>query len=235
MVRVIAFNGSTRMERGNTERLMAPFLEGMRGAGADVDVYYTARLDVNDCLGEFHCWTEALGECIQRDQMDELLPRLREADIMVLGIPRYVPLPAGMQALLNRLMPLVDPTLEFRDGRTVARPLEGVRMSKIALVTVSGWWEMGNMDLVVDVVREMAADFGMEFAGALRRPHAYYMRGEEAEDILEAARRCGRDLILEGRMSGEDLAIVGRPLVSREDDHERSNRAVEELKRASGG
>jgi len=235
MTKVIAFNGSTRTDKGNTERLMAPFLDGMREAGAEVELYYTSKLRVKDCLGEFHCWTEALGECIQRDQMDELMPRLREADIMVLGIPRYVPLPAGMQAFLNRLMPLVDPTLEFRDGRTVARPLGNVRMSKIALVTVSGWWEVGNMDLVVDVVREMAADFGMGFAGALQRPHAYYMRGEAAEDILEAARRCGRDLVSKGSMSGDDLAIVSRPLVSREEDHERANRAVMELKRASGG
>ncbi|NIP36920.1 MAG: iron-sulfur flavoprotein, partial [Thermoplasmata archaeon] len=93
----------------------------------DVELHYTARLDVRDCLGEFHCWSKELGECIQRDQMDELLPMLREADIMVLGIPRYVPLPAAMQAFLNRLMPLVEPQLVFKDGRTTARPGEGVR------------------------------------------------------------------------------------------------------------
>ncbi len=230
MTEVIAFNGSTRRNAGNTRRLMEPFLEGMRDEGAEVELFYTAELDVADCLGEFHCWSKVLGECIQRDQMDEIMPKLREADIMVLGIPRYVPLPAAMQAFLNRLMPLVEPQLDFRDGRTVARTGEGVRLSKIVLVTVSGWWEVENMDLVVDIAREMAADFGMEFSGALRRPHAYHMRGGGAEDVLEAARRCGRDLIAKGAMSEDDLAIVSRPLVGREEDMERANRALRELK-----
>jgi hypothetical protein len=233
MVKVIAFNGSSRKDKGNTERLMTPFLEGMREAGAEVELFYSAELDVADCLGEFHCWDKVLGECIQRDQMDELMPRIREADIMVLGIPRYVPMPSAMQALVNRFMPLVDPELSFVDGRTAARPGDGVRLSKIALVTVSGWWELENMDLVVDIAREMAADFGVEFAGALRRPHAYYMRGEGAEDVLEAARRCGHDLVARGGMSEQDLAVVSRPLVSREEDMERANRAYRELKRGS--
>jgi multimeric flavodoxin WrbA len=235
MTKVIAFNGSSRTDKGNTERLMAPFLDGMREAGAEVELFYTAKLDINDCLGEFHCWTERLGECIQRDQMDEITPNLREADIMVLGIPRYVPLPAGMQAFVNRLMPLVEPELVFKGGRTAARPGEGVRLSKMVLVSVSGWWEMENMDLVVDIVREMAADFGMEYSGALRRPHAYYMRGEGATDILEAARRCGHDLIAKGAMSDEDLTIISRPLVSLEKDLEMSNRRTRELKEGKGG
>jgi hypothetical protein len=234
MTKVIAFNGSTRTAKGNTERLMTPFLDGMREAGAEVELFYTAKLDVADCLGEFHCWGEVLGECIQRDQMDELMPKIKEADIMVLGMPRYVPMPAAMQAFVNRLMPLVEPHLEFREGRTVARPGKGVRLSKLVIVTVTGWWEMGNTDLVVAIGREMAADFGVEFAGALRRPHAYYMRGDKAEDILEAARRCGHDLVAEGAMSEEDMAIVSRPLVSMEEDMERANRSLEELKRQSG-
>lgn len=229
-VKVIAFNGSTRKGRGNTERLMAPFLEGMRDAGAEVEVLYTADLDIKDCMGEFHCWNEVLGECIQRDGMDQLIPLVKTADIMVLGIPRYVPLPAAMQAFLNRLMPLVEPELGFVDGRTAARPADDVNLSRIVLVTVSGWWEVENMDLVVEIVREMAADFGMEFSGALRRPHAYYMRGEEAADVLEAARRCGRDLVTLGRMSEQDLAVVSRPLVGREEDMERANREYRELK-----
>lgn len=234
MTRVIAFNGSSRRERGNTERLMTPFLEGMRDAGAEVELLYAVDLDVADCLGGFTCWNRKLGECVQRDQMDEVYPRIRAADIMVLGIPRYVPMPAAMQAVVNRFMPLVEPMLEFKDGRTVARPLEGTRLSRIALVTVSGWWEIENTDLVVDIAREMAADLGVEFAGALRRPHAYEMSSEDAADVLEAARRCGHDLVAQGSMSEEDLAIVSRPLISLEEDHERSNRALMELKERTG-
>ena len=235
MTRVMAFNGSTRLEKGNTERLMTPFLEGMREAGAEVELLYTAKLDVKDCLGEFHCWNKVPAECIQRDGMNELYPKLREADILVLGIPRYIPIPAAMQAFINRLCPLAEPILEFKDGRTVVRTHEDTNISRIVLVAVSGWWELENTDLVVDIVREMAADFGVEFSGALRRPHAYYMQGEGAEDVLEAARRCGRDLVAKGSMSEDDLAVVSRPLVDRDADIERANKAYLEVKRTTEG
>jgi hypothetical protein len=235
MTKVFAINGSNRKGKGNTARLLTPFLEGMEEAGAEVDLVYARELDIEDCLGEFDCWTQHPGECIQRDGMQDLYPRLGSSDILVLGIPRYIPLPAPMQAFINRLCPLIEPLLEVEDGRTTARFHEDVRIGMIVLVAVSGWWEVGNMDLLVEIVRELAKDTGVEFAGALLRPHAYEMARPEAADVLEAARRLGSQLVTQGRMSPDDLAIVSRPLVSWEDDLERSNTGYMELKRRTSG
>lgn len=234
MTKVFVVNGSNQKEKGNTAKLLAPFIEGMEEAGADVDLVYSADLGINDCQGEFHCWNKRPGECFQVDDMQDLYPQLRQAEVLVLGIPRYIPIPAPMQAFINRLCPLIEPILEFRDGRTVARFHEDVRISKIVLVTVSGWWEVENMDLVVDIVREIANDLGVEFAGALRRPHADFMRDEAADDVLRAAKRCGRDLVAEGRMSEEDLTVVSRPLVERDEDIRRANESYMEVKRRAG-
>jgi multimeric flavodoxin WrbA len=232
MTKVVAINGSPRMEKGNTFMILTPFLQGMTDAGADVELFYASRLDVEPCTGEFQCWYEKPGECYIQDDMQDLYPRLRAAEMLVLATPVYIPLPGEMQNLINRLCPLIDPTLETRDGRTRARFHEDVKIKRIVLVSTSGWWEMGNFDTVVRIARELAEDASVEFAGAVLRPHAYLMKqdGELTEDgeaVQEAARRAGYELAKEGRMKQETLDMVSRALIFQEELRRRYNDALE--------
>jgi multimeric flavodoxin WrbA len=55
LTKVVAINGSAKMEKGNTARVLAPFLDGMREAGASVELFYAKRLNVKPCMGEFYC------------------------------------------------------------------------------------------------------------------------------------------------------------------------------------
>jgi hypothetical protein len=60
-----------------------------------------------------------------------------------------------------------------------------------------------------------------EFAGALLRPHGEAMpgmlkRGIPIDDIFEAAKEAGRQLVKEQKMSTETLDIVSRELLPRE-------------------
>jgi hypothetical protein len=137
-----------------------------------------------------------------------------------------------MQNLLNRLMPIVEPVLEFHDGRTRARFHDDVRISKIVLVSIGGWWEKENMDSVVRIVEGIAKDVGVEFSGPVIRPHAFVMDREKdkSEEILDAARRAGAQLVREGRMSAETLDIISQPLVSEEDLRDEYNKMYRKAK-----
>ena len=78
---------------------------------------------------------------------------------------------------------------------------------------------MSNFDVLVHITRELAANAGVEFGGALLRPHAGTMLQsgkitDEGKKILESAARAGRELIENGIMSTETLKAVGRPLLS---------------------
>jgi len=44
MIKVLAFNCSPKMDKGNTALILTPFLEGMREAGAKVELFYTRKL-----------------------------------------------------------------------------------------------------------------------------------------------------------------------------------------------
>lgn len=232
MTKVVAINGSARMEKGYTALVLTPFLEGMKEAGASVELFYAKRLDVKPCTGEFYCWYKKPGQCYILDSMQSLYPKLREAEILVLATPVYIPLPGEMQNLINRLCPLVEPILNRQDGRTRARFHAEVKISKIVLVSTCGWWEMGNFGTVLRIAKELAKDANVKFAGAVLRPHAYLMveNKEKARSILEAARRAGYQLATKGKMSKDLLEIIGQPLISEEELRQRSNGEYESIK-----
>ena len=225
LTRVVAINGSAKMEKGNTALVLAPFLDGVREAGGSVELFYAKRLNIKPCTGEFYCWNEKPGECYIDDDMQVLYPKLREADILVLATPVYIPLPGEMQNLINRLCPLVEPILEFRDGRTRARFHDEVNIRKIVLVSTCGWWEIGNFGTVLRIAEELAKDVSVEFAGAILRPHAYLMveNKEKAKKVTEALSQAGSQLVKKGRMSKSLLEVISQPLISEEEYRHRLN------------
>lgn len=218
-MKVLAFNGSPRMDNGNTALILNPFLDGMREAGAEVELFYTKKLKINPCQGCFTCWLKTPGVCFQKDDMQMLHPKLRQVDIWVLATPLYVDGMTGpMKNLLDRLIPLVQPFIELRDGHC-RHPWHGERESgKVVLVSNSGFWEMDNFDPLLVHVRAMCKNTAMEFAGALLRPHGEALKpmmelGAPLDDVFAAAREAGRQLVREGEMSTETLNIVSRELL----------------------
>lgn len=232
MTKVFAINGSPKMEKGNTAVLLGAFLDGMKEAGAFVELFYAQRLKVKDCAADFDCWWEKPGECIIQDDMQTLYPKMREADILVLATPVYIPLPGVMQNFLNRLCPLMEPQLEFRNGRTRVKFHDAVHIRKIVLVSTSGWWEMGNFGTVLRIAEELAKDVGQELAAAVLRPHANFMKRDKqkAGNILKAARQAGYLLVKEGRITKEVLDTISQPLISEEEYIQRDNEIYNKLK-----
>jgi len=232
MSKGIAISGSPRMEKGYTDLILAPFIQGMREAGSDVEMFHANRLNVEPCAcGEMYCWYRVPGECCFKDDMQSLYASLKQADTLILATPVYIPLPGAMQNIINRLCPLIEPLLELRQGRTRARFREDVKIQRIVLVSTGVWWEKANMDTVVRIAVELAKDASVEFAGALLRPHAFLMKQngkltESGQSVLDAARTAGYDLVQAGAMREETLEAFSQPLISEAELREEYNRWV---------
>jgi len=218
----VAINGSPRLEKGDTALVLGAFIQGMREAGCEVELFHASRLDVQPCTcGVMYCWYRRPGECCIQDGMQPLYEHLRRADTLVLAAPVYIPLPGAMQNVINRLCPLIEPLLETRQGRTRARFRPDVQIRRMVLVSTSGWWEKKNMRTVVRIVEELSANASVEFAGAVLRPHAFLMMRngqltEAGQAALTAATEAGRQLVRDGRMNEATLDAVSRPLISEE-------------------
>lgn len=218
-MKVLAINSSPRMGDGNTALILDAFLEGLRGAGADVELVYASRLNITPCSGEFACWTKTPGRCIHKDDMESLLAKLVGVDVLVLASPVYVDGVSGsMKNILDRMIPQAQPMFELRDGHCRHPGRHGKPAGKLVLVSNCGFWEMDNFEPLVVHMEAAASNFGREFAGALLRPHGPALRGMldrglPVGDVLDAAREAGRQLAEDGRMARETLDIVSRELL----------------------
>jgi hypothetical protein len=133
----------------------------------------------------------------------------------------YSPTPGDLQNIINRFVALVDPVLEFRNGRTRARLRADVRLEKVVLVSGSGWWERENVNLLEHVIKEFAGNASITYAGTIVRPHIHALRTSEGitpegEKVLSAIRQAASELMETGEFSQDNLDAISRPLVSRE-------------------
>ncbi|HQP09501.1 MAG TPA: hypothetical protein PLY85_10825, partial [Anaerolineaceae bacterium] len=108
----------------------------------------------------------------------------------------------------------------WRDGRTRARFRDGIAIRKIVLVAVGGWWETENMDRLVNIIREFAETASVEFAGAVLRPHAGYMKKEGVltgvgKSVVQSVKQAGFELVHNGKMEEETLMKISRPLMNK--------------------
>lgn len=221
-MKVLAINSSPRMEKGNTAMILNPFLDGMKEAGAEVDLYYTRKLNIKPCTGEFNCWMKTPGECYQDDDMKLLYPKIEEANVFVFASPLYVDGVNGpMKNLIDRMIPRVLPFFELRHDRC-RHPVRGVsKTRKMVLVSNCGLWEMENFDPLLVHMEAFCKNASFEFAGALLRPHGESMKsmlemGIPIDDIFEAAKDAGRQLAEKGIISQETLDTVSRKLLPRD-------------------
>ncbi len=232
---ILAINSSPKMGEGNTALILDPFLEGMRKAGAEVELFYTKNLKVNPCQGDLFCWLRTPGKCIHKDDMEMLLPKLARADIWVFATPVYFDgISGAMKNLLERMLPLVEPFYELRDGHCRHPRRAGNKSGKVVLVSNCGFWEMDNFDALLVHMKAICKNVDREFAGALLRPHGTAMRrmldcGFPIDDIFSAAKEAGRQLVEDGTMLPETLKTVSRNLVSLEQQIQGANQFFEQM------
>lgn len=222
MVKVVAINASPRQDQGHTGMILAPFIAGLKESGAEVDLFFASTLKVKPCsCGHLYCWHKTPGECIYQDSMGELYEAVKSAQILVFGSPVYSPVPGDLQNIINRFVALLDPILEFRDGRTRAMLRADVLLEKIVLVAGTGWWERENVNLLEHVIIEFAENASITYSGTVVRPHIYYLQNEngitpDGEKVIASIRQAAQELIATGKFNQDTLDAISKPLVSRE-------------------
>ena len=222
-MKIFAVNGSPHKRKGNTEKILQPFLEGAAAAGADIDLIYLQEKEIKPCLGCNACWLKTPGRGAQRDDMSALIDLMRSCEVAVLASPIYVGGVTGqMKTFLDRLTPVSKPFLEVVDGFSVHEKPEGSNFKGIVLVSNNGFHELYHFDDLVSHMRSIARMMHAELLGALLRPHGVVLEMAEKHmpakvaAVYDAARQAGRQLVEQGRVSADLEAEVARELVPRD-------------------
>ena len=87
-MRVLILNGSPR-PKGNTKQMIQAFCEGLKSAGHEYDVFDVCRMNIRGCLACEYCHTRGKGQCVQKDDMQEIYRKLAEAEMLVIASPIY--------------------------------------------------------------------------------------------------------------------------------------------------
>ncbi len=99
---IIVITGSPRV-RGNSDSLAEAFIEGAKESGNNIVRFDAGRMYIRGCNDCRYCFSND-GECVIRDDMQEIYPALYEADILVLASPVYwYGLTAQIKAMIDRM------------------------------------------------------------------------------------------------------------------------------------
>jgi multimeric flavodoxin WrbA len=227
-MKILAINGSPHMGEGNTAMILNPFLDGMKEAGADVELFYTRKLKIGPCNGDLSCWFKNPGKCGQDDDMQMLLPKFKEADVIIWVSPVYYSGITGpLKNLMDRQLPLIMQ--------------EQTRKQKVVLVSTCSAWELSMFD---PLLAQMKAIYSMpeaksEFVGALLRPMADGMKemikaGETrlVDEIIQAAKEGGRQLVKNGKISEDIQKKVSKELMPRDAYYKAAQEMMDQVKKS---
>ena len=106
-MRVIAVNGSPRKNR-NTATLLQKALDGAKSMGAQTEFIHLYDLNFKGCISCFSCKrknTRHVGHCAMKDDLTNVLEKILECDVLLLGSPIYFGNVTGeMRSFLERLL-----------------------------------------------------------------------------------------------------------------------------------
>lgn len=216
-MKVLAVDSSPRKVGHSKVKLMLDALvEGLRDAGAGVDVVRLKDKKIKNCIGCMSCWTRTPGVCALKDDMTaELFPLWLEADLVVHASPLYhFTINAAMKTFIERTLPVLQPFLISYGGETV-HPLRH-KHPRVAFLSVAGFPEMSVFDQLSSWANFIYGRVGM-LTAEIYRPNAEVLTvaafRHKAAEVLDATRQAGREIVLQGKVSPGTMAAVTRDLV----------------------
>ncbi len=99
-MKVLGIMGSPRLQ-SNTHLLLEAALKGAQSQQAEVETILVDSLKIAPCREYYGCLKD--GNCVIRDDMDAIYPRLLSADVVIVAAPMFFyGLPAQLKALIDR-------------------------------------------------------------------------------------------------------------------------------------
>lgn len=131
---------STSLRGGSNSDILARECErGAKEAGNEVEYISLKGKEIKYCIGCLSC--QAKGVCVLKDDVAEIMAKVKDAEVLVYATPIYYYEMAGqMKTLLDRLNPLFPSDYAFRDIYMIATAAEDEDSAfKKAYSGLQGW------------------------------------------------------------------------------------------------
>jgi multimeric flavodoxin WrbA len=220
-MRIIAFNGSPRMENGATDIVLNKFLDGAKHAGAEIEKVYLAKKRINRCVGCYGCWTKTPGVCVQKDDMGKILQKMRESGLWVFATPLYTDtMNSYTKILLERTLPRLQPFLTKYENRT-RHPLrhpEEENKHKIVVISVCGFPERSHFEALGLTFKKISINAHAPVVGEIYLPGSQLLFDKSGRRLvnkfLANVFNAGREIVENGKISEKTLKEINKEVKS---------------------
>lgn len=220
---VLAINGSPRGKNGNTEVILKPFLKGCQEAGADIETIYLTEKNIKHCSGCFSCWNKTPGTCVQQDDMEDLLVKVSDADIMVYATPLYYFTVTGMMKdFMDRMLPLNNKEI-IKVGEKYGHPRRIKRETTVKSVLISNCGFPGdyNFSGLLETFKVMTKG---NLAGAILCAQGGILQAIQSNAMLEklyspfflALENAGKEIVNQGSINIGTQTILDKEYIDSE-------------------
>lgn len=145
-MKITILNGSPRKE--NTLAMAEAFAEGAKAAGHEVEILHVGKMKINGCLACEYCHGKGEGKCIQKDDIEKLMPAYLESDMLVFASPiYYFGMTAQITAAIQRVYCIGKPAKATKAALLLSsaspNPYEGAIATYKSLCAYTGLENMG--------------------------------------------------------------------------------------------
>lgn len=157
-MKILLINGSPKGKASNSLRLAHSFVEGI-GSGLEnkeeliVDELQLSSMKIGACRGCFACWKNTSGHCCLKDDMQLVIQKEIEADLIIWSFPLYYfNVPGLLKNMIDRQLPMSLPFMSERDDGYGSGSHESrfdMKDKKHVLISTCGFYSAaGNYDSV---------------------------------------------------------------------------------------
>lgn len=162
---ILLINGSPKGQRSNTYKLATSFIDGIKEKEVVVvEELFINQLEIKHCLGCFSCWNKTPGECVIKDDMQEVIKKLLWADITIWSFPLYYfSVPSKLKTLIDRQLPMVLPFMS-KDAESGSHPTRyDMSNKRNVLISTCGFYTTeGNYDAVISMFNHLLGEDNYE-------------------------------------------------------------------------
>ena len=145
-MKITVLNGSPRKQ--NTAAMVEAFAEGAKAAGHEVEVIQVGKMKINGCLACEYCHGKGAGQCIQKDDMEKVMPAYKDSDMLVFASPiYYFDVTAQLSAAIQRVYAIGKPARATRAALLLSsaspNPFEGAIATYRTMIGYMGLEDAG--------------------------------------------------------------------------------------------